>query len=207
MSTELFSSEVEKELLKFTQGDLRSPNFADYGAGARTISSMSSATYAIPERCDIAILRRLFDRPRIVPHPPSTVLQGDVGPGSCWPMAGSSGYITINLSEPIWITNVTVDHAPPTSPREVDSAPRSFVLWAMTEQSPLKRTIPSGFTLVALAEFQYDIRYLWHVQTFNIAGAHGFRANTVIFQILDNWGSTDFTCLYGLRVRGEPLRS
>jgi hypothetical protein len=40
-------------------------------------------------------------------------LQVDMTLGSCWPMAGTQGRLTVRLSAPIRVTAITIDHASP----------------------------------------------------------------------------------------------
>jgi len=42
--------------------------------------------------------------------PPEAVLQKNTLPGSCWPMAGSSGQITFKLANPVVVESVSIDH-------------------------------------------------------------------------------------------------
>ena len=44
--------------------------------------------------------------------PPEAILDANIHPGACWPMAGSSGYVTLRLPVPISLDSVTVDHSP-----------------------------------------------------------------------------------------------
>ncbi|GBE89669.1 hypothetical protein SCP_1603330 [Sparassis crispa] len=116
-----------------------SPDYASYAMGARPIQAMISASYAFPERADIAFMRRIFSSRGVVPQPPAVLLSESVEPGKCWPMAGSSGYIGIKLSYTIFVTNVTVDHVPTTSLRDVRTAPRSLLLWGLAQDESVKR--------------------------------------------------------------------
>lgn len=42
--------------------------------------------------------------------PPEAIVQKNVLPGSCWPMKGSNGDVTLKLINPIVVGSVTVDH-------------------------------------------------------------------------------------------------
>jgi Sad1 / UNC-like C-terminal len=53
------------------------------------------------------------DSTALAPPPPETVLYPDTYPGSCWPMAGTKGHLTIELPYPILVESVTIDHASP----------------------------------------------------------------------------------------------
>lgn len=217
--------EVEKRLLRASQDDIGYRDFACYAAGARAIESLTSNTYSGDHHEGFAFLKGLFNRPRHVPNPPSAALKRDIQPGSCWPMSGPAGYIGIRLSDPVYITNVTVDHMSSALAREVRSAPRSIRVWGLVETSVIPASIleahetggdnplpssvysyvPAGFTLIPLGQFRYDVRLPQHIQTFPVNKPTP-KTDQVIFQVLDNWGSTEFTCLYRLRVHGETER-
>jgi Sad1 / UNC-like C-terminal len=53
------------------------------------------------------------DSTALAPPPPETVLYPDTYPGSCWPMAGTKGHLTIELPYPVLVESVTIDHASP----------------------------------------------------------------------------------------------
>ncbi|KAH9919952.1 hypothetical protein B0H21DRAFT_702028 [Amylocystis lapponica] len=213
---------MDRRLLRASQDDVGYRDFADYSAGARPIEPMTSLTYTLPT----TFYERIFARKRIVPRPPSSALKRDVQPGNCWPMSGSSGYIGVKLSDPIVVTSVTIEHLPATLARDITTAPRSFVLWGLLDRSALPgpvlrasddvahNSLPSSlikhvshdFVLVVLAEFQYDIWDQQHVQTFQVQPHYPpVKMDTAIFQIRENWGSDNFTCIYRLRVHGDML--
>lgn len=59
-----------------------------------------------------------------------------------------------------------------------------------------------------LANITYDPSAPHHIQTFPVlpeVAELGIDVGIVIFKIESNWGA-DFTCLYRVRVHGEPLR-
>ncbi|KAH9923088.1 UNC-like C-terminal-domain-containing protein [Fomitopsis serialis] len=206
---------MDARLLRSAHDDLGYRDYASYSAGARTIEGMTSKTYEMPDERGLFV--RLFSRPAKTPHSASTALKRGTQPGHCWPMAGSSGFIGIQLAEPVLIKNVTVDHAPSslTPAREGDTAPRSIVVWALIPMSSAVTTeppkiqsinvpVPEGFRIVAIAQLEYDVFKPQHIQTFPVdAGMQGVKVDQVVFQVLSNWGSVDFTCLYRLRVHGE----
>jgi len=61
-------------------------------------------------------------------------------------------------------------------------------------------------TWVRLASFRYDIEAPQHIQTFKIdveLDYWGLAANKVAIRVKDNWGPSDFTCLYRLKLYGK----
>ena len=104
--------------------------------------------------------------------------------------------------------------------------PRSIVLWGLAEPSPRTRHVAelcsiasdnSSFLLhlqgantfpLRLLQVQYDIAADPN-QHFSIDTAEPFRflVSKVVLEIRDNWGSIDFTCLYGIQVHRSVASS
>ncbi len=42
--------------------------------------------------------------------PPETILQKNTLPGACWPVAGTSGQVTLKLAYPVIVDAVSIDH-------------------------------------------------------------------------------------------------
>jgi len=43
--------------------------------------------------------------------PPEAILQPSIQPGSCWPMKGKHGYVTLRLPYPVKVKAISIDHA------------------------------------------------------------------------------------------------
>lgn len=43
--------------------------------------------------------------------PPEAILQPSIQPGSCWPMEGQSGHVTLRMPYPVKVKAITIDHA------------------------------------------------------------------------------------------------
>ncbi|KAH9921095.1 hypothetical protein B0H21DRAFT_701780 [Amylocystis lapponica] len=213
------ANEIERRALFVSHDPSYYQDFASYASGARPIEAMTSATYSFPRNAALGFVGRLFGQPLPLPHPPVTVLMHGLQPGHCWPMEGTSGHLGIKLSSPVHVTNVTVDHIPNIVAANIYSAPRHFVLWGFIDRStildtesiercrapvPLWTNIPDGVMPCPLTAFEYNIDRSYHVQNFEVEDwAQTFKVDQVVFQILDNWGSSESTCLYRLRVHGE----
>mmetsp|Transcript_27435 Transcript_27435/g.31307 ORF Transcript_27435/g.31307 Transcript_27435/m.31307 type:complete len:490 (+) Transcript_27435:47-1516(+) len=129
----------------------------DYLAGATIVHEFTSETYSSvhQELLGKSPLRRYIpdDVERILPDeweewnvavpssvyrflnmphkaktlPPEAILDASLHPGACWPMAGSSGFVTIRLSEPVAIESITINHAPVLK-SDRSSAPKNIKL-------------------------------------------------------------------------------
>jgi hypothetical protein len=64
--------------------------------------------------------------------PPSTIFHGTALPGSCWPMAGSSGRVTFQLPYPVKVSAVSLEHASAlllANKASISSAPKKLAVY------------------------------------------------------------------------------
>jgi SUN domain-containing protein 1/2 len=105
--------------------------------------------------------------------PPEAILDGSIIPGSCWPMSGSKGHVTIRLPYPVTVSALTLDHASPhllSESMEFTSAPRKIRVIGYPPCTDDCRGM--GFDLSkgsTLATMDYD-KDGRHIQTFEISG-------------------------------------
>jgi len=130
---------------------------------------------------------------------PRTILQPGSAPGQCWAFKGSEGCVVIKLSNPVFISNITLEHiAKNLSPdRSVLSAPKQFeVLGLENVEDP---------NPVHLGNFTYDTDNLKNpVQTFKITQSSTRKSFAFVeLKILSNYGHPEYTCIYRFRVHGS----
>ena len=123
-------------------------------------------------------------------------------------------------------THVTVEHLPNSLTVDIGQAPRNMTLWGvvdgrinkevferlvLSESSSHARRTPTivrDLLWAPLISFTYDIEDDNSMQTFPINPAivdNRMSFGVVALEILDNWGS-ETTCLYRVRVHGDPAR-
>jgi len=142
---------------------------------------------------------------------PRAVIQPEVHPGKCWAMHGTNGYVTIQLSMPIIIEAISLEHIPqkvsPTG--KLDSAPREFLVMAKHKHRSDQD--------ITIGRFTYDI-YGKYVQKFDIKDQYCSKSDDericsndgkkifriVTLKVISNHGNPDFTCIYRFRVHGRP---
>ncbi|XP_034083833.1 SUN domain-containing protein 3-like [Gymnodraco acuticeps] len=168
------------------------PNFALSSQEARVLLDRSSQTYSRKGGC--AYLFGIFCKR---PVHPRTVLQGGSPPaiGRCWPFEGGRGHLFIALSNPIYISHVTLGHVSknlsPTG--TIPSAPKTFSVYGMN-------TLDDKETYLGTFLFDQDGDA---TQTFKLPD-HGTGVfKYVKIQVESNWGHPDYTCLYNFRVHGK----
>lgn len=143
--------------------------------------------------------------------------------GNCWAMKGSQGAITIGLKVPIRPSEFVVQHAP--TAITVDggkSAPQNFRIQGRLSALSASASAHAGSgsndstaagaagSWVLLVEGEYVLKDITadsssltpHMQSFPVA-ASGF-VDAVKLQVLDNHGGETHTCLYHLRMYGDP---
>ncbi|XP_023186027.1 SUN domain-containing protein 2-like [Xiphophorus maculatus] len=119
----LQSLEAKLEYL-LPQADLW-PNFALGSQGATILHKMTSKTYQSIKGC------RWFGK--LPPIGPNIVIQGgtDLIPGQCWAFEGFPGRLSVELSNKVTVTHVSLGHiskiVSPTA--SVSSAPREFSVY------------------------------------------------------------------------------
>jgi hypothetical protein len=199
-------------------------NYASLGGGARIVRGYTSQTHDLPPPSLTGALAQLF----FGYNPQYTNVQGagiileeGTGVGDCWCISGAVGHVTIQLSEAVFISHLSVDSAAPQllSAEEITSAPQSMSLWVLLPSSAIKHephlstrptkafefkadqdaNFPPGSQFAHALEFQYDIRKPPTRQIFPLQ----FRSpsQTVIVEIKSNEGGAT-TCLYWLGIHG-----
>ncbi|XP_031600337.2 SUN domain-containing protein 2-like [Oreochromis aureus] len=175
----------------------RLPNFALESLGARIIDDKTSESYP-PDKP----LLRIFgftlicpnQRPRISPR---ILLEGRAPmlPGQCWAFGGSQGQVSIELAQYITISHVSLGHIPQMLSPDltVSSAPRTFSVFGNRHTED---------PVIYLGTFQYDPKG-GPLQTFKIAQSNISVVKYVTLRIHDNWGNSQYSCIYSFRVHGK----
>ena len=135
---------------------------------------------------------------------PRTVIGAGREPGECWPMAGSSGYLFIRLSHPIFVSGFSMEHISINeSPvHSVASAPRDFYVEVFEENS-----LSSADPAQKYGPFRYDDNNADQpVQRFVLNETRSTESNRKItavrLNIRSNHGHPEYTCIYRFRVHG-----
>jgi len=161
---------------------------------------------------------------------PENILFPGTYDGVCWDMVGSYGQVGVRLGSIITVTAVTIDHVHLHATRDPGCAPRNIEVWAslsLTSSEDVLRIegnrrnlseiigdpLPSGTIgpskkYLKLFSFTYNVYSSSSVQKFTVP--RSFRkleiaSTSVIFRVVDNWGSESHTCLYRVRVHGKEM--
>ena len=125
---------------------------------------------------------------------PLAVLHPGTNVGQCWCFSGTSGVVTLLLSEPVRVTKVSIDQPPAGVSGPVLTAPEDFEVRGLNS--------PASKSAVPLGAFQLK-RAGAVVQTFDVDNSANERFSMVQVKVLSNHGNPDKTCLYRVRVHGD----
>lgn len=128
---------------------------------------------------------------------PELVISPGLLPGQCWAFTKFPGKILIRLASPLFIKAFQLEHLEASlHDTYIDSAPRNVTVYGVSKD--LSEQLPLG-------RFVYNA-YAQHArQRFNLPAPTVFAWAYVMLQINSNWGNPYFTCVYRLRVFGEPV--
>ncbi|KAI8817240.1 UNC-like C-terminal-domain-containing protein [Fimicolochytrium jonesii] len=208
--------------------DLLPPDYALGSGGGRIIPKLTSMTYSVGFGTPFLDLVGFKRKPG---KDPMMLLQPETQPGNCWPMKGSIGQFGIQLIRPIIPTALTIEHAPKESwtSHESISALRHFELYAIYNPSSTfqtaaaanatntdidtNATTPPPRLHLLTAEFNPHVSA---TATFAVPGTvvealkgvlerTGVAVPAVMVKVKGNWGHEEWTCVYRVRVHGEPV--
>jgi SUN domain-containing protein 1/2 len=132
--TRLIGHLVDGAVSRYSKDMLARQDFALYSGGAGVIPQLTSATYEIrPAGVRGSVVGWLTGRGFAVGRPPVTALHHELQVGHCWPFRGQQGQLGIQLSAPVFVQEVTIDHAAREVAFDMRSAPREMELWGLVE--------------------------------------------------------------------------
>ncbi|KAI0768136.1 hypothetical protein BD413DRAFT_614790 [Trametes elegans] len=241
--TSLINHLVDAAVLRNSKDTLARVDYALHSAGAHIIPSLTSDTAEVRPSGFLSQISGLLTGGNgfAVGRPPITALHHEIHTGHCWPFPGHQGQLGVALAAPVYISDVTIDHAAKEVAMDQRSAPRQMELWGLVEgqdniakfrewkqqraaareeaeangvpiapelvEDAYPRSLPRNPEYVRVANFTYNIHAPEHVQTFPAredVRALGIDFGVVVLLVKSNWGK-EFTCLYRLRVHGDPV--
>lgn len=207
---------VQERLLLYSKDHTGLRNYAHPFTGADIVASLTSPTY------DRASTPGTAWNPEVAISP-------GLQPGRCWSFSGPTGYLGIMLSDEIVITNVTIEHIALELAPHTDTAPKDGVLWGYVEDPialqkfqnalagesimsavfPVRQSVlpkhMNSEAFVPLLSFTYDVHAPQFLQTFkvpmNVLNVT-VPVRRVVLDIQSNWGNSEVTWLYKVRVHG-----
>ncbi|XP_070623210.1 SUN domain-containing protein 3-like isoform X1 [Erythrolamprus reginae] len=128
---------------------------------------------------------------------PDIILQPSYHPGNCWSFPGNQGETLIRLAKEIIPTAVTIQHiSKKISPTdEISSAPKEFAIYGLKAEEEKQGTF--------LGQFTYDVEGFL-IQTFQLKNESPELIKYIKLKVISSWGHPKYTCIYRLRVHGNP---
>lgn len=165
----------------------RSPEYskADYASDEHGAYIELHDTYAYLNK-ESFVPSDLLRLPSVDKMAPDTILKDNE---ECFAMQGHTGTFIIHLSRPIVVQAVTLVH----NREECDTAPKDFIIYGIKD--------PKEKVQVHLGQFQYENRGK-AAQKFVIPRFDEIKY--IGFKIVSNWGNPRYTCIYKIKVHGEP---
>jgi len=178
------------------------PDYALAQGGAEVISHLTSSSWLHADA--IGASEEAIEDLQLASSP-YNALQPSVseGAGHCWPMAGSSGHLTVRLKTPIRVTAITIDHLPPSvAPvryiRTIDNATSMNIASQQRSTSALKRFLLYGLIgdseedeikKMLLGSFEFDASkdapptQTFHLGKYNVIEGNGGEINKDLREI------------------------
>jgi len=226
LSSEAMERIVETAIHKYATDTLAKPDYALYSSGARINPLLTSPTYFHSPK---SVIKRLGSyvfggAGATWGHQPAMALFQDTNVGMCWAFPGDHGYLGIRLSEPVLISDVSVEHVHRDVSKNIGSAPRQWSLYGLvTDESARSQiesiasglydsspssNLPRGYTLLVRGDYNINDDEGKTIQTFPFPMAIkrlNIPIEQVVFAVGSNWGNNEYTCLYRIRVHGQGL--
>lgn len=190
LTEEFVRTMIDKALLNYSADQIAKFDFALESAGGHVVDS--SDTYD-PSETKPQLFG--FTLPITLSRTsPGHIIQPLVLPGDCWCFQGTKGYALIKLATSVVVDAVTLQHLPKElSPDgKINSAVKSFRV--LGKNSPDEQG-----KMLGTFEYKTDST---PIQTFDIANDKD-SFDYVQFQFDTNHDSSDYTCVYRVRVHGK----
>ena len=208
----LKQEDLQAEMDKFAADRTGRADWALYWAGGRVIDH--SALWARPSDVYTRVLSLAKELPgfaggaltfalgtKVHPRASQWLLeptaQGSEVPGHCLALRGSTGFVDVRLRSRVRVDAVSIEHIPRAIAYDTRSAPQEFELtgWLLEGREPSGEMRRFGKHIYDMAPGSSPI------QVFDLDRQE---VDVLRLQLLSNHGHEDFTCIYRLRVHGEP---
>ncbi|KAF3207017.1 hypothetical protein TWF106_008866 [Orbilia oligospora] len=174
---------IQAALHQYSATILQKPDYALLAHGTLIDPRLTSSTYDPYDTPGLLGKLTAFLRPG--PNEPAHILTESTNVGDCWSFPQASGQVSLLLAEPIYPTDVTIDHVPKGISGDVSSAPQEIEVWVKIEDEFLRdqagkaasvaigevsdnastrHYLANGY--VRVASFIYDINSQYPIQTF-----------------------------------------
>ena len=144
-----------------------------------------------------------------IARPAENLITNDMNLGQCWAMSGTQGWVLLKLSQPIVISEVSVEHISKGLTPVSQSTPKSTHFYGVSYYNPEVAANSEDEAAVTwsqgdyLASLTYDVDGP-RIQEGLCENSQGKSYGYVNMTIDSNYGAS-YTCIYRVRVHGAPL--
>nr|XP_037286857.1 uncharacterized protein LOC119179842 [Rhipicephalus microplus] len=185
---------VKEALAKYDADKTGLPDYALESAGGSVVNTRCTDTYSerSPKYYMFGLPLWTFYRTA------REAITPGMHPGECWAFRGSRGHLVVRLAQPIRVTAFSVEHISRllAGSGHTSSAPREFEMWGLDSETDSAGRL--------LGTYAYDAEGDT-LQYFIVQDAKQAVYEYVEMKILSNHGNLEYTCLYRLRVHGQPV--
>ncbi|XP_039188053.1 SUN domain-containing protein 3 isoform X3 [Crotalus tigris] len=181
---------------KLDEDVVQMTDYALQSAGATIVQSRTTRSYHYPDGNYSWMSLIIFPFVK----PPDVILQPSYHLGNCWSFPGSQAETVIRLAKEIIPRAVTIQHiSKKVSPTDkISSAPKDFAIYGLKAEEEKQGTF--------LGQFTYDMEGFL-IQTFQLKNESSELMRYIKLKVINNWGHPKYTCIYRLRVHGDPSSS
>lgn len=184
---------VKEALSKYDADKTGLPDYALESAGGSVVNTRCTDTYTerSPKYYMFGLPLWTFYRTA------REAISPGMHPGECWAFRGSQGHLVVRLAQPIKVTAFSIEHISRSlvSSGHTSSAPREFQMWGLDSETDSPGRLLGSYTYDADGDT---------LQYFIVQDPEPAVYEYVEMKILSNHGNLEYTCLYRLRVHGEP---
>ncbi|KAI6240660.1 SUN domain-containing protein [Aphelenchoides fujianensis] len=201
LDTDAIRALIKESLDRYDADKAGQPNYALEPSGAELIGIGCTQVYEQRSR-----LQSMFGIPLYYANYGAwTVIQHkrpSITPGECFAYEGGHGQVVVKLSRTINVTAVSYEHLPVVLSPEgnLNTAPKEFLVWSYQEYH--QKGVNKKHLL---GKFTYDDQGA-PLQTFYTQFPDPHFTSIIEFETESNHGAP-LTCLYRVRVHGQPLHT
>ena len=212
-------SDMAAALERFAADRTARVDYALASSGGRIVAHSPTHRAALSSSSVVSPLLALFTSRHLPEVPAEALLDADMSVGHCWPMQRQQGGVIIGLRERVRISGLSLQHASVhVLPDGGASMPRAVRVSGVEDEQldeAVRQVTLGGVWKGAeqvgsvLGRFEYE-RDGSQVQQWPVgaagAGAGGRGYQYVRLDVLSNYGNSNYTCIYRVRVHGEPVK-
>ncbi|XP_037572215.2 SUN domain-containing protein 2-like [Dermacentor silvarum] len=185
---------VKDMLAKYDADKTGLPDYALESAGGSVVNTRCTDTYSerAPKYYMFGLPLWTFSRTA------REAITPGMHPGECWAFRGSQGHLVVKLAQRIRVKAFSVEHIPRSlvSSGHTSSAPKDFQMWGLDSETDSPGRLLGSYTYDAEGDA---------LQHFIVQDPEAAVYEYVEMKILSNHGNLEYTCLYRVRIHGEPM--